>query len=482
MLRIHRFLGVCAWLLAAAAAAQETASSPRAPSAEERIQRLEKLLDDTRAEIAALKAASAGGTLDARLAEIERRIEILAGEIEALKIGDAAEPGAPTTSPATAPASTPSAIGQRYGLGRSASKIYGVARGVSIGGYGEALYENFASRDEAGRSSDAADRATLLRAVVYLGYKFDDHFVLNTELEYENAVVASDKAGEAEVEFAYIDYMRSRRLNARAGLVLIPMGLVNEQHEPTSFLGARRPDVEEVILPSTWREIGWGIYGEAGPLSYRGYMVNGLNAAGYSADQGIREGSQEGSEALAESWAFTGRADFVGVPGLVAGASLFTGNSGQGRLAPSGEKIHGATTVFDAHVDWRWRGLWLRGLYARTAIAQAGLINRLNGLEGDASIGSRQEGWYVQAGYDLLSSRRSGTASLTPFARYEEYDTQAAVPAGYSRNPANDRQELTLGLVFQPIDRITLKADWQQRRNSADSGVNQWNLALGYIF
>jgi len=87
------------------------------------------------------------------------------------------------------------ALGQRYGLGRSASKIYGVARGVSIGGYGEALYENFASRDEAGRSSDAADRATLLRAVVYLGYKFDDHFVLNTELEYENAVVASDKAG-----------------------------------------------------------------------------------------------------------------------------------------------------------------------------------------------------------------------------------------------------------------------------------------------
>ncbi len=51
----------------------------------------------------------------------------------------------------------------------------------------------------------------------------------------------------------------------------------------------------------------------AGPLTYRGYVVNGLNAAGYSADEGIREGSQEGSEALAKNWAFTGRAGLHGV-------------------------------------------------------------------------------------------------------------------------------------------------------------------------
>jgi hypothetical protein len=173
-------------------------------------------------------------------------------------------------------------------------------------GYGEALYQNFAGKDQSGAPSGKDDQVTLLRAVVYLGYKFDDHFLLNTELEYENAVVASDKNGEAEVEFAYIDYRHSRAFNARAGLVLIPMGLVNPLHEPTSFLGALRPDVEDRIIPSTWREIGLGVYGEAGPVTYYGYLVNGLNAQGYTAE-GIREGRQEGSEALARNWAFTAR-------------------------------------------------------------------------------------------------------------------------------------------------------------------------------
>ena len=493
MLRTPNWPTFCVLLFAAAsvAAGQTSAPAPAPGSFEERIQRLEKLLDDTRAELAAIKAQSQGAsTSDARLAEIERRIDILAQEIEAMKIGEAAQaPGAtPTVAPAAEPAPTaatawtPQTIGQRYGLGLSASKVYSIKRGVSIGGYGEALYQNFATKNQSDEPSDAEDQITLLRAVVYLGYKFDEHFVLNSEIEYENAVIAADKGGEVEVEFAYIDYMHSRPFNARAGLVLIPMGLINEQHEPTSFLGARRTDVEDVIIPSTWRELGWGVYGEAGPFSYRGYMVNGLNAAGYDAEEGIREGRQEGSEALASNWAFTGRLDYVGVPGLLAGASVFTGDSGQGRFTPSGRKVHGATTVVDAHLDWRWRGLWLRGLYAHTWISEADLINQLNDLEGDESIGSRQEGWYVQGGYDVFSLMGASKASLIPFVRYEEYDTQAAVPAGYARNPENDRQELTLGLVYKPIDRLALKADWQRRQNAARTGVNQWNLSLGYIF
>ncbi len=459
----------------------------QAPPADERVERLEKLLAETRAEVAALKAASANAAADARLAEIERKIEILAAEIEAMKLGETeAAPGAAPATPAVAsseatkPAATPA--GRSYGLGLSASKVYGVKRGVSIGGYGEVLYQNFSKKDQSGAPFDDEDQITLLRTVLYLGYKFDDHFVLNTEIEYANAVVGSDKGGEAEVEFAYIDYMHSRPFNARAGLVLIPMGLVNEQHEPTAFLGARRPDVEDLILPSTWRELGGGIYGEAGPLAYRAYVVNGLNAAGYTAGEGIREGRQEGSEARARDWAVTARLDYVGAPGLLVGASVFSGDSGQGRHTPSGQEIGGLTTVLDAHADWQWRGLWLRGLYAHTSIGQADRINEANGFEGAASIGSRQEGWYLQAAFDVLSLAPGSRMSLLPFVRYEQYDTQAAVPAGYERDPANDHRELTLGLAFQPIDRLVLKADWQQRRNAARTGVNQWNAALGYIF
>jgi hypothetical protein len=443
-----------------------TAFADQPATLEQRIERLEKLLEQTRAELAAAKSApSADG---ARLLEIERQIEILAKEIEQLKIGEAA------ALPASADAA-------RYGVGPAASKVYGAKPGVAIGGYGETLYQNFASKNQSGEPSSRDDRISLLRAVVYLGYKFDERFILNTELEYENAVVASDKGGEAEVEFAYIDYMHSKPLNARAGLVLIPLGLVNQLHEPTTFLGARRPDVEQLIIPSTWRELGFGLYGQAGPANYYAYAVNGLNAAGYSAE-GIGEGSQEGSQALAKDWAFTGRLDYTGVPGLVVGASIFSGDAGQGRVTPSGRTVDALTTVWDAHVDWRWRGLWLRGLYASSHVGQADLVNESNGFAGDESVGSHQFGWYVQGAFDLLSLRPGSKAGLLPYMRYEQYDTQARVPTGYDRNPENDVRELTVGLSFKPIDQLVLKADWQQRRDAARTGVNQWNVALGYIF
>ena len=481
---VPRFLVIVSLVfgLAASAAAQAppapTPVPAPAPTQEERIRQLEQLLADTRAELAKLKAASSSAETNAKLEELSRRIDILAREIENLKMGEAAPPAASLE----AGAKTGEATTERYGIGPAAAKVYGLKKGVSIGGYGEVLYDKFASRNQSGEPSGGEDVITLLRAVLYLGYKFDPHFVLNTEIEYENAVVASDKGGEAEIEFAYIDYMHSPIFNARSGLVLIPSGLVNQLHEPTAFLGARRPDVEDLIIPTTWRELGAGFYGTAGPVSYQLYGVNGLNAAGYSAEEGIREGRQEGSEALAKSWAFAGRVDFTALPGLLVGASVFSGDAGQGQFTPSGLKVGALTTVFDAHADWRWRGLWLRGLYAHTTIAQAALVNELNGFVGDESVGSVQEGWYAQAGFDVLSLVPSSKMSLIPYARYEQYDTQAQVPVGYARNPENDVEELTLGVAFQPIPQLILKADWQQRHNAARTGVNVWNASLGYVF
>ena len=248
-----------------------------------------------------------------------------------------------------------------------------------------------------------------------------------------------------------------------------------------SLKGALRPDIEQRLIPSTWRELGAGLYGSAGPFSYRLYAVNGLNSEGYSAE-GIREGSQEGSEATAENWAVTGRLDWAPVSGAFLGAAFFSGDSDQGRTTPSGEPFSGRTTLFDVHADWKWRGLWLRGLYVRTTVADADAINEANGLRGQDSVGRRQWGWYLQGGFDVLSLAAGARASLTPFARYERYDTQAKVPAGYARNSENDVKLLTAGVVFKPIDPIAIKVDWQQRRNAASTGVNQWNVGLGYLF
>ena len=475
--RIAAAVSLSLGFAAAAAAQSPPTPTPVAPSplsTDEKIRQLERLLADTRAELEKLKASSSSAETNAKLEELSRRIDILAQEIENMKMGEAA--------PALeAGVNAGEKTAEQYGVGPAAARVYGIKKGLSIGGYGEILYSNYASRDQSGAPADIQDFVTDLRAVVYVGYKFDQHFVLNSEIEFENAVVANDK-GEAEVEFAYIDYTNSPAFNARAGLLLIPSGLVNQLHEPTAFLGARRPDVDEVIIPTTWREIGAGFYGTYGPVSYQFYGINGLNAAGYTAEGGIREGSREGSDALAQSWAFAGRLDFTAVPGLLAGASVFSGDAGQGQFTPSGEKISALTTLVEAHADWRWRGLWVRGIYAHTTVAQADLINELNNFEGTESVGSIQEGWYGQVGYDVLSLVSGSKMNLIPFARYEQYDTQARVPVGYLRDPANDVHGWTFGAVYQPIPQLIVKADWQQRQNAAQTGVNLWNVSLGYVF
>ena len=181
-------------------------------------------------------------------------------------------------------------------------------------------------------------------------------------------------------------------------------------HEPTTYLGARRPDTENRILPSTWRGNGIGAFGEAGPVAYKLYLTESLNAAGYTAANGIRGGRQKGAFAAADNLAFTGRLDLVSVPGLLAGASFFTGDSGKD-LSVAGESFGARTTTWDLHADWRFRGLWLRGVYARVTVDDAALLNRSLGLTGNKSIGETQEGYYLSLGYEVLSRFAPGTST-----------------------------------------------------------------------
>ena len=298
---------------------------------DERIDELEREIAQLKALLTATQQDDSQGT-EKRLEEIERRIEILAGEVEALRIGRAAV----------------SADENAYGLGPAASKIYRTERGVSIGGYGEMRYSHFDSTTEGGVPSDKTDQFDFLRAVIYVGYKFNDRFLFNSELEFEHASTSED--GSVSVEFAYIDYLWRTQINVRGGLLLLPMGFINEMHEPTTFLGASRPETELRIIPSTWRENGVGLFGELGPFDYRTYVVNGLDASDFAAS-GLRDGRQKGSKAKADDFAWVGRVDYAGTPGLLIGASGYFGNSGQGMTDDQGNSINVRTSIVEGHVE-----------------------------------------------------------------------------------------------------------------------------------
>ena len=445
---------VLALLLAPAAFAQSG-------STEERVRDLERQVEQLKAEIAALKSGGASAETG-RIDELERRQEVLAAEIEKLKIGEAAAAADQSTN----------------GLGPAASKVYRTERGLSIGGYGEIVYQQVDEREKTGEGEEEEGRGgkqfDLRRAVLYFGYKWNDRILFNSEVEYEHA------GEEVSVEFAYLDFLWRPQLNFRAGLLLMPVGFLNELHEPTVFLGANRPDVEQRILPTTWEEGGFGLFGAAGPFTYRTYIVNGLNAAGFT-DDGLRGGRQGGSEAKAEDLAWVGRLDYTGLPGLLAGGSVYTGKAGQGLETASGRKLGVGTKIAEGHLEWRWRGLEFRALGAQTELNDVAALNAALGLEGDESVGEKLEGYYLQLGYDLLAGRAAGRA-LIPYARWESLNTQDAVPAGFSANPDTDIQTLTLGVAYKPIEQLVLKVDYQNVDNKAGTGADRFNVLLGYVF
>jgi hypothetical protein len=217
------------------------------------------------------------------LARLQGQVEAITRELEELRLGRDVVVQADTSV---------------LGFGR-ASKIYKVPQGVSIGGYGEMLYESFAGTREDDTPSGASDRLDALRAIVYVGYKFSDRILFNSELEFEHG--STEDGGSVGIEFAYLDYRISPSFGIRAGLLLPPMGFINEVHEPPTFLGARRPETERQVIPSTWRETGIGVFGGTGNVNYRAYLVNGFDATGFGAG-GLRGGRQNGAEASAENW------------------------------------------------------------------------------------------------------------------------------------------------------------------------------------
>ncbi|NIN72299.1 MAG: hypothetical protein GTO46_10370 [Gemmatimonadetes bacterium] len=429
-----------------------------------RVEELERQVEQLREELAVQDSAV--------LAVLRRQIEALTREIEELRLGEEVVVAADTSV---------------YGFGPAASKVYHIGQGVSIGGYGEALYENFSGRVEDGSPSGKTDQLDFLRAVFYFGYKFNDRLLFNSEIELEHA--STSQSGSVSVEFAYLDYRASDLLGVRGGLVLVPMGFINELHEPPTFLGTERPETERRVVPTTWRENGLGVFGEAAGFVYRGYLVNGLDAVGGGSSKaggfsaaGLRGGRQKGSKAVAENLAVVARVDFTGLLGFLAGTSLYVGRSGQGADSPlDGSVISAPTVIWEGHAEYRAQGLDLRALLALASVDDVADINAAKGLTGAESVGERLVGWYVQAGYNVLRSART-SQQLVPYARYESINTQDRVPDGFAADPANDEQVVTLGAAWKPIVNIAIKADYQFRRNGAGTGVDQFNVALGYLF
>lgn len=440
-------------------------------SQEERIKELEKKLRVVEEEVKTLKEEKKG---DSRIEEIERKLDVIAEEIENIK------------SVAVVEEFTYEKV---WGRAPGASKVYFKDRGLSIGGYGEVVGQ---FREDTHNDLDA------LRAVIYVGYKFNDRIILNSEIEFEHATTSENldgKDGSVSVEFLTLDFLLKDEINLRAGLVLAPFGIINEVHEPTTFFGVLRPSVERFVIPTTWREVGAGFFGDLsqylpGSLSYTAHIMGSFDSRGFAASSN-RGARSKGNRGRFDDPAFVARVEYDPYPGIKFGGSVFIGDTGQNERVDdegspfNGQKINGLFQMYETDIQVRYKGFEGRGLLVWTFLDDVALINANNGFVGDESVGKQQFGWYVVGAYNLFSL--TGFSSqylqyLAPFLRYEKLDTQKKVPSGFFRNPVNDRQDLTFGINYKPILNIVLKADWTWNDNEADTGKNQFNLGLGYVF
>jgi opacity protein-like surface antigen len=430
---------------------------------------------------AAADSADAVRERDDRIADLERKLDLLADELANVR------------DQVTVPEERE--LKGAYGLGPAASKVYGVDRGLSIGGYGEWFYRSFVGNDDSGSDSvedevisdRQLDRADALRIVTYLGYKFTENIVFNSEIEYEHAFIgeetASAESGEVRVEFAALDFFWRDEVNARAGVLLMPMGFLNEVHEPPFYYGVSRPETETRILPTTWSEMGAGLFGQLGDqFEYRAYVVNGFNARGFT-DAGIRDGRQNANRALAEDLAGVFRLDWRPTEAWMIGGSIYYGDSGQDQDLGDVDVPGAALLVAEGHVQWRWQQWQARGLIAYNQLSDADDLNNALGRAVNRPIAEQMFGGYVEIAYDvwpLFSDVYD--RSLSPFLRIEYVDTQNDVPSGFVANDRNRYWVYTPGLQFKPHPNVALKIEYRNFSPRGGERPDEISLGMGFAF
>ena len=399
---------------------------------------------------------------------MEQKLQILQQEIDELRAQIQQVRAQKQQAPATAaPGAAGGQVDPASSLDSGATRLFG---------YGEANYNRY-------RDANRTSKADMRRFVFGIGHRFNDNLTFVGEVEYEHGVVSAGDRGEAEIEQAYLNYKFNDRLNIKAGLFLIPLGILNETHEPTTYYGVERNEIETRIIPTTWRELGFGVHGLIGEgLKYDVGMTTGFDAGKLDDPSvGIRSAHQEGQLANAHDLSVYGALNYRR-PGLLIGGGVFTGNTGQnGQTNPMLKGVAAHLTLWDMHAKYSVGRLDLQGLYAAGRIGDADKLNAAFLASSPAPFAAPKsfKGWYTQAAYHVFKQR---DFDLAPFVRYERYEIrqQVDVANGLLQDPKNLERVTTLGLNFRLHSQVVLKTDVQSY--ATDKTKNRFNVGVGYMF
>ena len=325
---------------------------------------------------------------------------------------------------------------------------HGTKGKTTLGGYGE-LHLNSLTAKGGATSLNEID---FHRFVLFVGHEFSEDIRFFSELELEHSIAGEGKAGEIELEQGFIEFDINKTTRAKGGLFLIPVGVVNETHEPNNFYGTERNPVEKNIVPATWWEAGAAINGEISEgLSYDLALTSGLDL---STKNKVRDGRTKVAKARANSPMITARLKYTAIPGLELATTLLNIND-----YTQGQGTKNSATMIEAHAVYKSGAFGLTALYANWNV------------NGKATGYDKQTGWYVEPSYKI-------SPKIGVFARYNKYDNQAG-----TAGPGNtSKQQTGIGMNYWPHEDVVVKVDFQTQANADDKNQNGFNMAIGYQF
>lgn len=348
-------------------------------------------------------------------------------------------------------------------------------------GYGEVHYNNPRGT---GLSHKAGSEVDVHRLVIGTEVNFAEGIRYDMELDFEHGF------GDPEVEYAHLNFDLTKDLTFRVGSLLMPVGPLNEFHEPPLFYSVERPRLDNFLIPTTWQEVGFGFVGRqaAGKLGYRLYLVNGLRGSQFRASDGIRRGRGRGRQASSDDIAVVGRVEYKLTPQLDLGTSAYTGGADQDERgdfdgagpAPSQELEDIQVTLYEADAKYRTGDLEVKGVFTWTNISNADDLSAATGQR----IGKHLAGWYGEADYHLKSwlFADDSDQDAVLFVRREAISTNHEMPSGVNQDETGYRQIWTVGAAYYPIPQIVFKADFERWKDGADDKVGRLNLGVGFMF
>lgn len=354
---------------------------------------------------------------------------------------------------------------------------------LQIGGYGEINFNQ-----PYGNGIRSTGELDVQRFVTFFAYKFNNRVDFVAEIEFEHVK-------EVYVEQAFIRYKLNDFMNLRAGLLLIPMGIINEHHESTTFNGVERPRIANKIIPTTWREIGAGLSGkfmDAG-LKYQVYLVNGLNGYNGSAKingGGIRSGRQKGAKSYMSSPNLSFKVDYYGMTNFNLGFAGYFGKTqstmfddldiSDDFLVAQADSSRVGLKMFGLDLRYNNDGFAFRSAYIFGSMSNTMEYNAFTG----SNAGSKFYGFYAEASYDLFRLFEvNSDQALVAFVRYEDYNTQSDVTTGTTMDDKYSVHDIVAGLGYKIADGVVLKADLQFRKaKNASSYSKQFNAGVAVWF